>query len=298
MKVIVTGGAGFIGAELIARLIARGHQVVVLNHRPPVQPSVEYHHVDLGGEELLLRLIEGADGIIHLAGQNIFGRWSESVKKAIYDSRILSTRSLVSTIGKLDRRPSVLISASAVGIYGDRGEEELTESSAPGNDFLARVCLDWESESRKAESLGVRTVQVRTAPVLGRGGLLKKILPVFRIGFGGRLGSGRQWFPWVHMQDIVGVYVQALEDQNLSGPFNACSPNQVRNVEFTKTLGAVLHRPTIVPAPQWGLRIVFNGLADAILSSQKVQPKRLIESNYKFQMPDLRQALEEVLRRK
>ncbi|MDP2744759.1 MAG: TIGR01777 family oxidoreductase [Dehalococcoidia bacterium] len=296
MKVMVTGGAGFIGERLIDTVLERGHTVTVLNHRPPRQ-KVAHVLVDLAGQLLPAELFEGVDAVIHLAGRNIFACWNDKVRKSIYDSRILSTRSLVSSIARLDRKPSVFVSASAVGIYGERGEEELDESSAPGGDFLARVCLDWEAEARKAEALGLRTAQVRTAPVLGHGGMLAQMLPLYRWGLGGPLGSGRQWFPWIHIQDIVGIYVFSIENKGVIGPINACAPGQVTNKQFSDALGKVLRRPAFMRVPQQAVRLVFDGLADFILASQKVVPRKAAAAGYQFAFPEISGALADLVGR-
>lgn len=297
MKVIVTGGSGFIGYHLIAALLERGHSVSVLDHHPP-QHNVGFIRTHLGGQPLPMELFTGVDAIIHLAGRTVFARWNQKVKKEIYDSRILSARSLVSSIAGLDRKPKVFVSASAVGYYGDGGEEELDESSAPGTDFLAKVCVDWEEEARKAETFGLRTVQVRTAPVMGHGGILEKLLPLYRLGLGGPMGSGRQWFPWIHIQDIVGIYVLAVENEAVRGPVNACSPGCVRNKEFSDALARALRRPAFVRVPRWAARMALNDLADVVLCSQKVIPKKVTELGYRFQFPDIAGALADVLARK
>ncbi|MBI4288231.1 MAG: TIGR01777 family protein [Chloroflexi bacterium] len=295
MKVIVTGGSGFIGQRLTAALLARGHQVTVFDHHPPIQGAA-FVRVDLMGQELPSELFSDVDAVIHLAGKNIFGHWNEEVKKQIYDSRILSTRGLVSSLANLGRRPEAFISASAVGIYGDRGEEDVDESTTPGGDFLAKVCFDWEKEARAAEDYGVRTVQVRTAPVTGPGGLLAKVTPLYKMGLGGPLGSGRQWFPWVHIQDIVNIYVFVLENRDIRGPVNASSPNLVRNREFSRVLARVLRRPHVFRVPRWAVRLAFGELADVVLASQKVHPSVLTQLGYKFAFPDVRKALENVYR--
>ncbi len=295
MRIIITGGAGFIGSQLAAALLERGHGITVFDHHLPRQP-VDFVDVDLGTGHIPSGPMETADAIIHLAGKNLFGRWDEKVKRQILDSRVFGTRSLVDALRSLPQRPSVLVSASAVGYYGDRGEEDLDETSSPGNDFLATVCLAWEREAHKAEELGLRTVQVRTAPVLGRGGMLGKMLPAFRLGLGGPIGSGQQWLPWVHTRDVIDVYVRAVEDESLSGPLNACAPQTVRYAEFAHTLGTVLHRPTVLPTPIWALRLAYGDLVSLLLGSQKVHPRRLQEKGYAFAFPELRPALQDALR--
>lgn len=300
MKVIITGGSGFIGQALTAALLQKGYRVSILDLIPPpkndgpLRKQVDFFKVDLM-EELPQELFKDTQAIIHLAGKNLFGRWNKQVKESIYQSRILGTKNLVTVLEKLPERPKVLVSASAVGIYGDRGEEELDESSALSSDFLARVCMDWEKEARVAEKFGVRTVQIRTAPVLGTGGLLSKLLPIYKLGLGGPIASGQQWFPWVHIKDIVNIYIFALENENLKGPVNTCSPEQVRNKEFSSILAKVIKRPHFLRVPKWSLKLLFNDLADFIVASQKVYPKKLLAAGYKFSFPHLKQALENIL---
>lgn len=296
MKIVMTGASGFVGSHLIPALLERGHTLTVFDHNQPAFP-VAFVPADLGSSELPLEPFKDADAVIHLAGRNIFAKWNAQNKKQIYDSRILGTRSLVTALSKLDRRPLVLVSASAVGYYGDRGEEELDESSSKGGDFLARVCVEWEAEAGKVKALGMRAVLVRTAPVIGKSGLLKKIEPVYRWGFGGPLGNGRQWFPWVHVEDIVGIYIRAIEDGTISGPVNACAPGLVRNAEFSRTLASVLRRPHIFFAPRFALKLMLGELSSIVLASQKVQPAVLNGKGYQFACSDIRSALEEVYRR-
>ena len=294
MKIIVVGGSGFIGQHLIAVLLDRQHRVVVIDHRPPRQ-NLDFIRMDLSGRILPQEIFADVDAIVNLAGRNIFARWNNQVRKDIYDSRILSTRSLVSSLERLNPRPKTLVTASAVGFYGDRGEEELDESTPSGGDFLGKVCLDWEAEARQAETLGLRTVQVRTAPVLGHGGLLSKMVPLYLWGLGGPLGDGRQWFPWIHIQDIVGIYVSSIENEVFRGPVNACSPGRVRNKEFSDTLARILKRPSFIRIPKWAVRIAFDGLADFVLASQKVTPMKITGLGYSFLFPDLSGALTDLL---
>lgn len=299
MRIIITGGAGFIGQHLTAALLDKGYQIRIADHHPPRQQThfaVDFVELDLGNQAPPPDLFRDVDAIIHLAGKNLFGRWNEHVMRQIMDSRVFGTRSLVSALHNLPRKPKAFISASAVGFYGDRGEEDLDESSPPGHDFLAAVCYAWEHESQKAEALGLRSVQVRTAPVLGQGGLLSKLLPAFKLGLGGPIGSGQQWFPWIHLRDIVGIYTLAIENENIQGPVNACSPQNIRNREFTEALSEVLRRPAFVRMPGWALRLVFGDLADSVVTSQKVHPTKLMEAGYDFAFPDIREALRDTLR--
>ena len=303
MKVVVTGGSGFIGSKLVDALRSKGHEPVVLDRRPP-RDETPYHEVDLM-QAIDSELFAGVDAVIHLAGASIFQRWTEEAKKLIYDTRIVTTNNIVDAFRKLDQPslklrptrqpPKIFISASAVGFYGARGDETLTEESKSGDDFLAKVCRDWEAAAAKAKEFGVRVVHIRTAPVLGKGGLLGTLLPLYKWGLGGPLGTGRQWFPWVHLEDIVGGYLFALEHENITGPLNVVAPQQVRNYEFAKTLGSVVHRPSYIPTPRWAMKLMFNSFADAILASQRVSSRKLKKAGYSFRFADLKSALKNVL---
>lgn len=292
-NVIITGGSGFIGQQITALLLKKGYNVSVFDLHPP--GLGEFVRADLMALEEHSELFKDADAIIHLAGTNIFGRWNERKKKSIYESRVTGTRNLAAVLGKLKQKPRCLISASAVGIYGDRGDEELSEESLPGRDFLARTCVDWEKEARRAEEFGVRTVQIRTAPVLGHGGLLGKLLPIYKLCLGGPVTDGKQWFPWIHIQDIASVYVFAMENENVRGPLNACAPEYITNKDFSDTLAKVLKRPAFLRVPKWKLKLLFGDLADFIAASQKVSPKKLIDAGYKFSFPGIQKALENII---
>ncbi len=301
MKVLITGGTGFIGTPLLQKLLNAKHQVVVLAKYPPsvaLQGKVTFFQWEMISEEPPQEAIEGVDVVFHLAGENIFGFWTEKRKKLIFDSRELGTRNLIAAIKKSTVRPKVLISASAVGYYGDKGEEEITEESLLGDDFLARVCKAWEKEAMAAEALGLRTVQIRTAPVLGCGGVLAKMLPAFKLGLGAVCGRGKQWFPWIHLEDVVKVYFFAMENENISGPVNASSPSPVRNKDFVKTLARVLKRPAFLVIPHFTLRLIFGEMAQVMLASQRVIPKKLLDSGFTFLFPTLPQALNDVIGKK
>jgi uncharacterized protein len=244
--------------------------------------------------------LEGVDAMVHLAGASIAeGRWTSARKQLIRESRVDATRNLVNGLLELKRPPKVLVSASAVGYYGDRGDEPLTEASSPGNDFLAQVARDWEAEAQRAAQNGIRAVQLRFGVILAaRGGALPRMLLPFKMGVGGRLGSGKQWMPWLTLQEAVGIVKHALKSVELGGPVNAVSPNPVRNSEFTKILGRVLRRPTLFPAPGFALKLVLGEMADALLlSSQRAIPARLQELNYHFVNAELEGALRSVLRK-
>ncbi len=318
MRVGITGGSGFIGTRLTDAFLEKGDSVVVFDVNPPqrkVDPvrsktpaasvdsplanrtsnGVDFYKVDLLSLNLHPSIFENLDAVIHLAGKNIFGRWNERVKQEIYQSRVMGTKNLVSALSALQHKPKVLVSASAVGYYGDRADADLYEDSGPGDNFLSRVCLDWEKEAEAAEKFGIRTVQIRTAPVLGRGGFLSKLLPIYKWGLGGPLSRGKQWFPWVHIDDIVGIYIFAIERETIKGPVNSCSPGVVRNEEFSKILALVLDRPAFFKVPKLALELVLGELGEEILASQKVRPRKLLQNGFSFKFPDLKNALENIL---
>jgi hypothetical protein len=238
------------------------------------------------------------DAIVNLAGEPIAQRWTEAVKKRIYDSRVEGTRRLISAISMQAQRPSVLVCASAVGIYGSRGDEILTEKSAPGSGFLPHVVVDWEASARTAEALGIRVISLRFGVVLGHGGALAKLLTPFRLGAGGRLGSGRQWMSWIHIDDVVSLILLALENATgapLQGAVNATSPQPVTNAEFTRILAAALHRPAFFPVPAFALKLAFGEMSQALLDSQRALPAAAQAAGFHFQYPDLPAAVENIL---
>ena len=297
MKILMTGVTGLIGRVLAQRLTAAGHQVSGFSRTPEKAGKLAVEKLYQWEPQTgppPPESLTGVDAIVHLAGEPVAdGRWSDERKKAIRDSRVLSTRNLVEGVRVAAAKPSVFVSSSAVGIYGDRGDEVLEEGSAPANDFLARVCLEWEAEAEGARALGLRTVEIRTGVVLSKtGGALAKMLPAFKMGVAGPLGSGRQWFPWIHLDDIVGLYEFALTNSTVTGAMNGTAPGLVRNAEFTKELGRVLHRPTILPVPEFALRFLFGEMAAVLLASQRVVPKVAQQAGYSFQYPNLKPALE------
>ena len=295
MKVLVTGSHGLIGSALIPRLEADGHTATRLVRGVPGPGEVAWDPaagtIDRAG-------VEGHDGVVHLAGVGIGEhRWTDEHKRAVLDSRVKGTTLLSETLATLDQKP-VLVSSSAVGYYGNRGDEELTEASAPGNDFLAQICTAWEAATSAAEAAGVRVVHLRTGIVLsGTGGALKQMLTPFKLGLGGRLGSGRQWFSWITLDDEVGAILHALTHAEISGAMNATAPNPAINADFTKALGRALHRPTVVPVPKFGLKLLFgNEMAETmLLSGQRVLPTVLQRTGYQFAQPTLEGALASVL---
>jgi uncharacterized protein (TIGR01777 family) len=292
VRVVVTGSSGLIGQGLLAALAGAGHETVVLVRRRPGPGQVRW---DPSLGVIDGAALEGADAVVHLAGAGIGDkRWSPARKAVILGSRVDATRLLSATLAGLTRRPAVLVSASAIGYYGDRGDEELTEASGPGEGFQAQVCRAWEAATAEAEETGIRVVHLRSAVVLSRrGGALAKQLPLFRAGVGGRLGSGNQWFSWISLRDEVGAILHALGHATLVGPVNASAPSPVRNKEFTKELGAALHRPTAAAVPPFALRLALGRqLADELLlGSLRVLPTRLVEAGYRFLDPTLAGAL-------
>lgn len=299
MKIVVTGASGFIGTRLVRRLIASGHHVVAWSRDPvraaetlPARCSTE--HWEPGSTPP--SLLRGVDAVVHLAGESVAGgRWTEARKRAIRASRIDGTHGIVAAMEALpaSERPGVLVSASAVGVYGDRGDEVLEEGSAPGRGFLADVCRDWEAEALAAEPLGVRVVLPRIGVVLGReGGALAAMLTPFRLGLGGRLGNGRQWMSWIHVDDLVSLLVFAIEHAELRGPVNAVAPEPVQNQELTRVLGRVLGRPAILPVPAFALQLLAGEMSEILLGSQRVVPKRARELGFSFEHPGLEAALQ------
>jgi uncharacterized protein (TIGR01777 family) len=230
--------------------------------------------------------------VVHLAGEPVAQRWTPEVQRRIRESRVLGTRNLVAALGRVPTPPRVLVAASAVGYYGDRGDEILTESSAPGNDFLARTCVEWENESRRAAEFGATVTALRAGIVLGReGGALATMAPPFRAGVGGHVGSGRHWVSWIHLDDMVEMILWALRNEQAQGAFNASAPNPVRNSEFARELGHALHRPSLVPVPAFGLKLLYGKMADVILSSQRVIPEAASRAGFSFRYTNVSEAL-------
>lgn len=298
MKILIGGASGFVGRELTKSLTRHGHRVVRLVRR--ATESVDEIAWDPAAGRLDAEELEGVDAVVNLSGENVgAGRWTARRREAILRSRIDATRTLVGAIQKMKRKPAALVSASATGFYGDRGDEELTEASPIGHGFLPEVCLIWETHAEGAVRAGVRTVLLRFGVVLGgEGGALAKMLPVFRLGLGGRMGDGRQWMSWVAIDDVIGAIEHALANPAVKGPINVTAPQPVTNADFAATLGRVLGRPAFVPAPAFALRLVFGAMADeALLASARVRPERLGRTGYAFRYPTLEPALRSVLGR-
>jgi uncharacterized protein len=293
-KILVSGSSGLIGAALLSALQTSGYEVTCLvRSAPSGKGRIEWDPA----QPLASESVSGFDAVVHLAGESIVGRWTEVKKHRIRDTRVQGTRSLAEALAAAPQRPRVLISASAIGYYGDRGEETLREDSSSGEGFLSEVCREWEGAAEPAAKAGIRTVQMRFGVVLSRsGGALQKMLPPFRMGVGGNLGNGRQWMSWIDIDDVVGVVQHISKTDSLRGPVNVVAPTPVQNAEFTKILASVLSRPAIFPMPAFAARLVFGQMGDELLlASQRVEPAELIASGYVFQKPDLRKALESIL---
>ena len=291
MRVTVSGATGTIGRALVEELRGRGDEVVVLSRDPE---RGDFAWPDPQGEQPPPDSLRGNDGVVHLAGEPLAQRWSEWAKREIRDSRVLGTRNLVAALRALPEaeRPPVLVSQSAVGYYGARGDEELDESASGGDDFLARVVASWEAEARPAEELGVRVVTTRTGVVLARGGgALEKMLPPFRLGVGGPVAGGGQYVPWVHLDDVVGAMLFCLEEAAARGPVNVTAPEPVTNKELSRALGRVLRRPAVAPVPAFAVRLLYGEMAMVVTTGQRAMPKRLTELGYAFKRPALEAAL-------
>ncbi|HEY0172914.1 MAG TPA: TIGR01777 family oxidoreductase [Pyrinomonadaceae bacterium] len=303
MRVIVTGSTGLVGRALVRSLLADGHEVTRLvrggsqGFRAPGTAAV--HWAPERGEIDAAEL-EGHDAAVHLAGESIAeGRWDDEKKRRIVESRVKGTRLIAEALAGLSAKPPVLVSASAVGFYGDRGDEVVNEGSASGTDFLSEVCREWEKATLQASQAGIRVVHVRIGVVLdAEGGALPKMLTPFKLGVGGRVGSGRQYMSWITLEDLVGVIRRAVEDETLRGPVNAVAPGPVTNAEFTKALGSVLGRPTIFTVPAFAARLAFGEMADALLlAGARVEPARLKEAGFEFKHPEIEGALHSVLKK-
>ena len=298
MKVVVTGATGTLGRALVSALTGRGDEVTALSR-----------DAERAAESLGVRAepwpapkdapppaaaLEGSDGIVHLLGEPIAQRWSDSVKQEIRDSRVLATRQLVAGVAALpeESRPATLVSQSATGVYGHQGETPLDESAPAGDDFLAEVVVAWEAEARKATELGVRVVMPRTGVVLSEsGGALEKMLPFFKLGIGGPVAGGRQYLPWVHLDDVVGALLFCLDTAGAQGPVNLTAPAPVTNAELSKALGRVLHRPAFAPVPGFAVQVLYGEMAEIVTTGQRAVPKKLQDLGYSFRRPELEDAL-------
>jgi hypothetical protein len=299
MRVVVTGATGLIGSRLVAALRSRGDEVTVLSRNQSnatERLSVPAERWDLLAGPAPVDALAGRDGVIHLAGEPVAQRWSEDARERIRSSRVVGTSNLVAGLEAADPRPRVLVSASASGYYGDRGAEELDEQASPGDDFLAETCVGWEAAADRASPLGVRVTKVRTGVVLdASGGALAKMLPPFRLGVGGPVAGGRQYMSWIHVDDLVGIYLAALDGEEWTGPVNGSAPVAVTNAEFSRALGRALHRPALMPVPALALRALYGGMASMVTASQRMVPARARALGYQWGNGDLDEALRSAL---
>ncbi len=297
MDYLITGASGFIGQMLVNRLLASQNEVNYLGRRRSnrLDSRAAFHRWD-AGQAPPLDSVPTFEAIIHLAGEPIAQRWNSDVRRRIRESRVEGTRQLVTAISKLRYKPSVLVSASAVGYYGDRGDEILTESSGPGSDFLAQLCVDWEREALHAREVGLRVVLIRIATVLGReGGALKQMLTPFRLGIGGKFGNGRQWVTWIHVDDLIQLLIFSAENSSVEGPLNGSAPRPVSNAEFTRVLAAAVHRPAVFRIPKFALKLALGDVAEFVFKSERVIPEATERAGFGFQYPEIEAALRALL---
>jgi uncharacterized protein (TIGR01777 family) len=296
MRITVTGATGRLGSLLVDQLTGRGDEVTVLTRDPMkarerLGGAVEAVAWDPGAGPAPGDALAGRDAVVHLAGEDIAQRWNDETLRRIRDSRERGTRNLVQGLREAEPRPRALISSSAVGYYGHR-PEPVDEDAPPGDDVLADICVVWEREAQKAEELGLRVVRVRTGVVLDKhGGALEKMLPPFRLGVGGPVAGGRQPLPWIHVDDVVGIYVRAIDDEAWTGAVNATAPHPATNAEFSKALGRALHRPAFAPVPGFAIRLLYGGMAKLVVEGQNARPRHTLELGYEYRHPDLDEAL-------
>jgi len=297
MKILITGGTGFVGTQLTSRLIKDNHEVTILTRSlkgaKGSLAGISYLEGDPTKKGSWQEAIKNHDAVINLAGASIFNKWTEEHKKAIRESRVNTTQNIVEGIPSRPERPFTLFSTSAVGYYGFCGDEELVEDSPPGNDFLALIAKEWEGEALKARDKGARVVITRFGIVMGeKGGALSQMIPLFKKYIGGPIGSGKQWFSWVHIKDLAETFAFLLKHPEISGPVNVCSPNPVRNKDLAKALGKALNKPSFMPAPSFMIKLVLGEFGSVILEGQKVIPKKLLENGFVFQHADIHKALQ------
>ena len=300
MNVTLTGATGLIGARIVSALQVRGDAVTVLSRDPARARAslgdVEAHAWRPLHEPAPAAALRGRDTVVHLAGESVAQRWTDASRRAIRESREIGTRNLVAGIGAADPRPRILVSASAVGYYGPRGDEPIAEDTAPGGDFLAQVCVAWEREAARAAEHGLRVANMRTGVTLDQdGGALSKMLPFFRLGIGGPVAGGRQYMPWIHADDVVGLYLAAVDDASWEGPINAAAPEPATNRDFSRALGRALHRPAFAPVPGLAVRLLYGDMAEIVTTGQRAVPARALELGFAFRHTDLEQALREAV---
>jgi uncharacterized protein (TIGR01777 family) len=294
MNIFITGGSGFVGTNLSFYLLEKGHSIIAvgisLSHKVISHDNFHYISADTTIKGAWQDSLKDVDAVVNLAGKNIFKRWSDNYKDQIYNSRILTTRNLVEAMP--DKKDTIICSTSGAGYYGNRSDEVLKEDATPGYDFLAKVCIDWEKEAFQAEAKGIRVAAMRFGVVLGKnGGALEKMVPAFKFFAGGPLGSGMQWFPWIHMDDLIAAIIFILENPDVKGPLNFCSPNPVINRDFAKTLGKILNRPSFLRAPSSMIRLIMGEMGKSLMCSQRAIPDKLLKHGFKFQYPDITNAL-------
>ena len=299
MKILITGASGLVGGKLIPVLEAKGHEIFRLSRGKPKNANDIQWDAYEGFEKDEFAKLEGIDAVVHLAGENVAGgSWTDERKKRIKDSRVVGTRTLIDALKRLENPPKVVVSASAIGFYGNRGDEILTEESETGEGFFPEVCREWEAEGEKAREFGARVVFPRIGVVLSKdGGALEKMLTPFKFGVGGTVGSGDQWMSWVAIDDLVKMILFAVENEEFEGAFNATAPNPVQNEEFTNTLGKVIKRPTILPVPSFGIKLLFGEMGETLLlEGARILPKKLQDAGFEFEYPDLTSAFEAELK--
>lgn len=301
MKIFIAGGTGFVGMNLIKTILAERHEIYVLARSEKKKSFLPAQANIIIGNPLekgpWQNEVNKADAIINLTGANIFARWTPKIKKLIHDSRTVSTRNIVEAFSSKVDKTTTFINASAAGYYGFCGDEEKYEDAPAGTDFLAQVCVDWEAEAKRAIAKGVRVITTRFGVVLGEnGGALAKMLPSFRLGIAGKIGHGQQWFPWIHIDDLCNAILFLINRHEISGPVNLCAPHPVRNIELTKTLGKILHRPTLFPLPRFVAKLVLGELASVVFEGNKMMPRVLAQAGFSFRYPSIEDALRDVLK--
>jgi len=296
--ILLTGGSGFIGQQLVPTLLNAGHTITIFTRNPKKTSAIFQQQVATIDNLDDLTEDDHFDAVINLAGQGIGDqRWTDAVKQQLRDSRLITTADLVEYLKRAKQKPEVFISGSAIGVYGLHGDEKLDEQASGDDSFSSKLCRDWEAQAAEAEALGIRCCYLRTGVVLGKnGGALSKMLPPFKMALGGPIGSGQQWMSWVHMDDLVGAILYTLETPSIQGPINGTAPNPVTNKEFSKTLGAALNRPAIIPMPEFVLKLMMGEMAEELLlSGQRVVPAKLTSSGFEFKYPHLDDALRDII---
>lgn len=299
MKVLITGATGLVGTELQRSFSDKGYEMLLVTRRSVKKPEDIQWNIESGFSDEDTARIEGVDAVVHLAGESVSGlRWTDEKKRSIRESRVSGTKTLVDALFELESRPKVFVSMSGVDFYGDTGDDAKVETDRAGDTFLAEVCKAWEAEARRAEDAGIRTVIFRAGMVLSKdGGAIASLLTPFKFGVGGVVGSGKQWMSWIEMDDMIAAINFAIENESLRGAVNAVSPNAVTNEEFTKTLGEVVYRPTLIPLPEFVVNLAMGEMGHTLLlDSRRAIPKRLLDAGFQFKFPDLKTALEHALK--